>query len=165
MGDVNAEPLPRLLLVEDDARLAPIMTDYLSDEYAVTHVADGTAGLQAALDGSFDVMIVDRRLPGTDGIDLVTSVRCAKIPTPIMVLTALGYGRCDEHSNRASRGSPSGRGTTTRKAAASTRPTEALWCSRRRRTRCSTSWPVSRTAHSPGPRSSVRSSPTSTSPS
>ncbi|GAA2230969.1 response regulator transcription factor [Promicromonospora sukumoe] len=90
MGDVNAEPLPRLLLVEDDARLAPIMTDYLSDEYAVTHLADGTAGLRAALDGSFDVMIVDRRLPGTDGIDLVASVRRAKIPTPILLLTALG---------------------------------------------------------------------------
>ncbi len=87
---MNAGNQPRLLLVEDDVRLAPIMVDYLSDTYTVTHQADGTEGLRAALEYTYDVMVVDRRLPGTDGIDLVTAVRRAKISTPILVLTALG---------------------------------------------------------------------------
>lgn len=81
---------PRLLLVEDDPRLGPIMVDYLSDTYAVTHCADGEAGLRAAIEAPFAVMVVDRRLPGRDGIDLVRAVRRARIATPILILTALG---------------------------------------------------------------------------
>ena len=87
---VDGSSLPRLLLVEDDARLGPIMVDYLSDSYIVTLRADGATGLRAALDTEFDVMIVDRRLPGMDGIDMVRAIREARVATPILVLTALG---------------------------------------------------------------------------
>lgn len=82
--------MPRLLLIEDDERLAPVMVEYLGDAYEVTHRADGDSGLQAALDEEFDVMIVDRRLPGRDGVSVVQGIRRARIGTPIIMLTALG---------------------------------------------------------------------------
>lgn len=79
-----------LLLVEDDLRLAEIMVEYLSEAYRPTHCPDGESALQAALDGPFDVMIVDRRLPGMDGVTLVKRLRRARVWTPIIMLTALG---------------------------------------------------------------------------
>jgi two-component system response regulator QseB len=82
--------MPRLLLVEDDERLAPIMVEYLGETYDVTHRADGAAALRTALDEEFDVMIVDRRLPGLDGVQVVQGIRRARIRTPIVMLTALG---------------------------------------------------------------------------
>lgn len=85
-----SERIPRLLLVEDDERLAPIMADYLGEDYRVTHRGDGEAALRTALDEEFDVMIVDRRLPGIDGVTLVQRIRRARIATPIIMLTALG---------------------------------------------------------------------------
>ncbi|MCL2516354.1 MAG: response regulator transcription factor [Microbacteriaceae bacterium] len=85
-----SERMPRLLLVEDDERLAPIMIDYLGEAYAVTHRADGTSALRTALDEEFDAMIIDRRLPGLDGVQVVQSIRRARIRTPIIMLTALG---------------------------------------------------------------------------
>lgn len=84
------ERLPRLLLVEDDERLAPIMVEFLADSYDVVHHADGTAGLRTALDEEFNVIIVDRRLPGLDGVALVQGLRRARISTPVIMLTALG---------------------------------------------------------------------------
>ncbi|WP_425956762.1 response regulator transcription factor [Xylanimonas sp. McL0601] len=86
----DGEAAPRLLLVEDDARLGPVMTDYLSDTYRVTLCTDGIDGLESALHGEFDLMVVDRRLPGVDGLEIVAAVRRARIATPILVLTALG---------------------------------------------------------------------------
>ena len=76
------ERMPRLLLVEDDERLAPIMVEYLVDSYEVTHRSDGDAALRTALDEEFDVMVVDRRLPGLDGVTLVQRIRRAHIGTP-----------------------------------------------------------------------------------
>jgi two-component system response regulator QseB len=85
-----SERMPRLLLVEDDERLAPIMVEYLADTYDVTHRADGEAALRTALDEEFEVMVVDRRLPGLDGVTVVQRIRRAHIGTPIIMLTALG---------------------------------------------------------------------------
>ncbi|GAA4163539.1 response regulator transcription factor [Gryllotalpicola daejeonensis] len=82
--------MPRLLLVEDDARLAPIIVEYLAGSYDVTHRADGARALETALAEEFDVMVVDRRLPGLDGVSLVQGIRRARIGTPIIMLTALG---------------------------------------------------------------------------
>ena len=50
---------PRLLLAEDDPQLGPLMARVLEDVYAVTLIVDGGAALDAALDGYFDVLIVD----------------------------------------------------------------------------------------------------------
>ena len=79
-----------LLLVEDDPQLGPLMAHVLREVYTVTLVADGTAGLAAALTTEFDVMIIDRRLPLLDGLGLVSALRAKRVTTPILMVTALG---------------------------------------------------------------------------
>ena len=81
---------PRLLYVEDDADIAEMTLEVLGDTYAIDHVTDGTVALRHALDGRYDVMLVDRRLPGMDGASLVEAIRTARITTPVLMLTALG---------------------------------------------------------------------------
>ena len=81
---------PALLYVEDDPEIAEITVEVLSEVYRVDHVADGESALQRALSRRYEAMVVDRRLPGMDGIALVQAVRTAHIATPILLLTALG---------------------------------------------------------------------------
>jgi two-component system response regulator QseB len=85
-----SDSLPRLLYVEDDATIAAIAVEVLSEDYDVTHAVTGEQGLELALRHRFDVMVIDRRLPGMSGIDLVRAVRTASIETPVLMLTALG---------------------------------------------------------------------------
>jgi two-component system response regulator QseB len=82
--------VPPLLLVEDDPELGPLMAEVLGEDYAVTLVNDGDAGLQAGRDGDFEVIVLDRRLPGTDGVGVVRGLRSAGVATPVILLTALG---------------------------------------------------------------------------
>jgi DNA-binding response OmpR family regulator len=87
---VTADRRPPLLLVEDDPDIGPLTAEMLGDDYAVTLVADGASGLDAARHGDFDVLVVDRRLPGLDGLELVRELRRSGVPTPVLMLTALG---------------------------------------------------------------------------
>ena len=79
-----------LLLVEDDAAIAAMTAEMLSDAYEVDHAADGEEGLRLALRRRYEVMVVDRRLPGMDGVAMVKALRRARIRTPVLMLTALG---------------------------------------------------------------------------
>ncbi|MCK2036772.1 response regulator transcription factor [Microbacterium sp. SSW1-49] len=79
-----------VLYVEDDAEIAALTREVLSDAYDVDHAADGESALRLALSRRYDAMIVDRRLPGMDGIAFIRAVRAAHITTPILMLTALG---------------------------------------------------------------------------
>ena len=79
---------PRLLLVEDDGRLGPLLVDVLGDSYDVDLVADGQAGLHAGLTRTYEVMVIDRGLPAIDGVDLVRRLRDRAVTTPILMLTA-----------------------------------------------------------------------------
>jgi two-component system response regulator QseB len=81
---------PPLLLVEDDPELGPLMAEVLGEDYAVTLVPDGDAGLDAGRRGDFEVIVLDRRLPGTDGVGVVRGLRSAGVVTPVIMLTALG---------------------------------------------------------------------------
>jgi two-component system response regulator QseB len=90
MTAIGTDVRPRLLLIEDDPKLGPVMRDVLEEVYAVTLEVDARAGYAAARDQEFDVMVVDRRLPGADGIDVVESLRRSGITTPMLLLTALG---------------------------------------------------------------------------
>jgi len=81
---------PRLLLIEDDPELGPVMRDVLDEVYAVTLESDGTSGLETAGANDFDVIVVDRRLPGIDGLGVVESLRAKGSTIPMLVLTALG---------------------------------------------------------------------------
>jgi two-component system response regulator QseB len=84
------DPRPRLLLIEDDRELGPLMRDVLEEVYDVALLADARSGFEAARDGEYDVMVVDRRLPGADGVDVVQALRTSGVTTPMLMLTALG---------------------------------------------------------------------------
>lgn len=81
--------LPTLLYVEDDPRLSEMTCEVLSEFYAVDHLADGRAALDQALRHRYELMVLDRRLPGMDGITLLRAIRTARITTPVLLLTAL----------------------------------------------------------------------------
>ncbi|MEO7122378.1 MAG: response regulator, partial [Lacisediminihabitans sp.] len=81
---------PRLLLIEDDPQLGPLIEQVLSESYTVTLKADGHSGVVAGLNGDYDVMIIDRRLPSLDGLGVIEMLRRKRITTPILILTALG---------------------------------------------------------------------------
>ena len=81
---------PRLLLIEDDQQLGPLMRQILDEVYEVALVNDGALGVETALKDSFEVIIVDRRLPGLDGLGVIETLRRKRITTPMLVLTALG---------------------------------------------------------------------------
>lgn len=79
-----------LLYVEDDAEIAAMTAEVLSEVYRVDHVSDGETALRRALAEHYDLMVVDRRLPRMDGVEFVRAVRTAHITTPVLMLTALG---------------------------------------------------------------------------
>lgn len=81
---------PRLLLIEDDPGLGQISRQVLEEIYSVTLVADGAEGLRVALAEDFEALIVDRRLPGLDGLGVIEALRKRGVTTPILMLTALG---------------------------------------------------------------------------
>jgi len=83
----------RVLLIEDDPGLGPLIEQVLAEVYDVTRVEDGEAGLAAGLAGDFDALVVDRRLPGLDGAEVVTALRKQRVVAPILMLTALGTVR------------------------------------------------------------------------
>lgn len=81
---------PRLLLLEDDPDLGPLLQEALEDSYDV-HLARRIREADPAVAaGQFDVMVVDRRLPDGDGVDFVAALRGNHVVTPILMLTALG---------------------------------------------------------------------------
>jgi two-component system OmpR family response regulator len=81
----------RLLIVEDDRRSARYLVRGLSESgHIVDHAADGETGLALALEGIYDILIVDRRLPGLDGVALVRQLRDQGVAIPIMMLSAVG---------------------------------------------------------------------------
>jgi two-component system, OmpR family, response regulator len=83
--------MARLLLIEDDKQTAEEIRAELSDHgYAVDWVADGLTGLDRARAGDADAMIIDRLLPGMDGLAIVEALRYQGVRTPVLVLSALG---------------------------------------------------------------------------
>jgi two-component system OmpR family response regulator len=80
----------RALVIEDDAATADFIARGLRQEgHAVELAGDGRDGLFHALDGGFDVMVIDRMLPGRDGLSIVKAARAAGVRTPILMLTTM----------------------------------------------------------------------------
>lgn len=95
MTTANLDPDPlnamRLLLVEDDRDAAEYLRKAFREAgHVVDHAADGEEGLALALDGKYDVMVVDRMLPARDGLSLVAELRGRGHTTPVLILSALG---------------------------------------------------------------------------
>lgn len=81
----------RVLVVEDDADTAEYVLKGLREEgYTVEHVADGRDGLYLATSSNFDAIVMDRMVPGMDGLSAVKALRAAGVETPIIILSALG---------------------------------------------------------------------------
>ena len=81
----------KLLVIEDDRETAAYLTKGLSESgYTVDHSGDGREGLFLATSGSYDAIVLDRMLPGMDGLALLGALRGAQIRTPALILSALG---------------------------------------------------------------------------
>ncbi len=79
----------KVLIIEDDKRLVRLIGSVFEEEGLAFDTAhDGEIGLEIALRGIHDVIIVDWMLPGKDGPAIIRAIRAAKIPVPILMLTA-----------------------------------------------------------------------------
>lgn len=82
----------RVLLVEDDVDTADYVAKGLREAgFTVEHVADGRDGLYLASSSAFDAVIMDRMLPGMDGLSVVKALRAGGVETPILILSALAH--------------------------------------------------------------------------
>lgn len=81
----------KILIVEDDPAAAAYLAKGLGEAgFAVETAHDGRDGLFLASEGIFEAMVVDRMLPGLDGLAMIAAIRAAGIRTPALVLSALG---------------------------------------------------------------------------
>lgn len=79
----------RILIVEDEIRLAEALGQIMTEQkYPVDIVHDGEAGLEYALSGLYDVIVLDVMIPKKNGFEVVRALRAAKNTTPVLLLTA-----------------------------------------------------------------------------
>ena len=89
--ELSSVPTPTVLLVEDDRRLAEMVTALLVEEgYCVEVAGGGQAGLHLGLTRHYGVLIIDRGLPVLEGLELLRTLRSNGVSTPALVLTARG---------------------------------------------------------------------------
>ena len=80
----------KLLVIEDDREAAAFLVKGLQESgHNVDHAADGRQGLFLATSERFDAMIIDRMLPGLDGLAIVAALRASNNHTPVLILSAL----------------------------------------------------------------------------
>lgn len=83
-----------LLMIEDDARLANMVSEYLNQSgYVVAHAGDAQSGLAALQEGTPHLVILDLMLPDMDGLEVCRRIRAlpgALAATPVLMLTAKG---------------------------------------------------------------------------
>src|SRR5689334_24590311 len=78
-----------ILVVEDEAGIADFLERGLESEgYGVTVAEDGVTGQRLALDAAVDLVVLDRMLPGRDGLEVLGAIRRAKPSLPVILLTA-----------------------------------------------------------------------------
>lgn len=81
----------RILLIEDDKQAATYLIRGLEESgYVADHTDNGEDGLHLALTGEYDILVVDRMLPGRDGLSVIAMLRAGGDVTPALVLSALG---------------------------------------------------------------------------
>lgn len=82
--------MKRVLIIEDDKEIAELERDYLAiNGFECDIETWGNTGLEAALNGDYDLFIIDIMLPGMDGFEIITRIR-QKLQTPIIFLSAKG---------------------------------------------------------------------------
>ena len=81
----------RVLIIEDDKDVASFVQKGLTQAgWNVDHASDGKDGLFLATTESYDALVVDRMLPGIDGLTVIRTLRASSNTTPVLVLSALG---------------------------------------------------------------------------
>lgn len=81
----------RVLLIDDDARLAELLEGYLTPQgVALVHAGGGQAGLGKLGEGGFDAVFLDVMMPGLDGLTVLRKIRDAGHRIPVLMLTARG---------------------------------------------------------------------------
>jgi two-component system OmpR family response regulator len=81
----------KILLIEDDRHTSTYLTKGLREHgHDVAHAANGREGLLLASSSGFDVMVIDRMLPGMDGLAIVKTIRASGVRAPVLLLTTLG---------------------------------------------------------------------------
>lgn len=81
----------KILVVEDDPTTAEYVANGLEQNgFIVDRASDGRDGLFHATDGNYAAIVLDRMLPGMDGLAVLSAIRAAGIQTPVIVLSALG---------------------------------------------------------------------------
>ena len=79
----------RILIIEDEVRLAGTLADMVGEDGYTADVAhDGEAGLDSAMSGIYDALVLDVMLPKLDGFEVLKRLRRAGIQTPVLMLTA-----------------------------------------------------------------------------
>jgi two-component system, OmpR family, response regulator len=80
----------KLLVVEDDREAAAFLVKGLKESgHTVDHAGDGREGLMLATTERFDAIVLDRMLPGMDGLAIVAALRASDNATPVLILSAL----------------------------------------------------------------------------
>lgn len=81
----------RILLIEDDRQTADfVVRGFRESGHLCDVVHDGQDGLYQATGERYDVIVVDRMLPGLDGLSLIKAMRAASVRTPALFLTSIG---------------------------------------------------------------------------
>lgn len=79
----------RILIVEDETKLSePLAKTLEKNKYSVDTAADGVSGLDCALSGIYDIILLDIMLPGMNGLEVLKNLREGGIKTPVLLLTA-----------------------------------------------------------------------------
>ncbi|HZN50319.1 MAG TPA: response regulator transcription factor [Methylomirabilota bacterium] len=82
---------PRILLIEDDPRLAGLVTEYLGEAgFVVSTAATGRAGLDRIGREPYDAVVLDLMLPDIDGLEVCRQLRASSSEVPVLMLTARG---------------------------------------------------------------------------
>src|SRR5689334_5179964 len=80
----------KILLIEDDPETARFISKGMNEHgHRVEHAASGTEGLSRAITGEFDLLVLDRMLPGLDGLSVVKRLRIADQNVPVLFLSNL----------------------------------------------------------------------------
>ncbi len=81
----------KLLLIEDDKDTAAYVVKGMTQHgHTIDHVDNGRDGLFQAVEEYYDVVIIDRMLPGVDGLKIIKTIRAADVKTPVLFLSAMG---------------------------------------------------------------------------
>ena len=86
--------MARILIIDDERLIRHALRDILEyEKHEVVDAEDGDSGLKAALEGKFDVVFCDVKMPGKDGIEVVEALTLKGLATPIIIMT--GHGSVD----------------------------------------------------------------------